>query len=306
MKMKYWTVTFFYILKFMCLMPFSLNSDTMKLKRSTFSEISSIFFCIFLILIDKYVTENLLYTQSVGYDFHVFILINFINNAARLLMIICVFWSIYTTKHTLLIFEKIDFILKNLNKLNARYKYVKSFQSFIKITIAFQAVLMSAHYIFEVVQDKDVTSHKIFYSTIVAVKYLVGSLVVIEINAILLSIKCILSMICRIIKQISIESNETKIDCRICELSEIYRILCEIKKLFAKRFGIPVVAIIIYLFGISIAQYFQTFKALLLFSEDKERKDILSALCLFAWPTFRLFGLIQLFYYVAETMKMVC
>lgn len=68
----------------------------MKLKRSTFSEISSIFFCIFLILIDKYVTENLLYTQSVGYDFHVFILINFINNADNLCFLVNLHHKIYS------------------------------------------------------------------------------------------------------------------------------------------------------------------------------------------------------------------
>lgn len=273
MKLKYWIVTFFYILKFLCLMPVSLNSDTMKLKSSKISEMSSIFFCIFLILIDKYVTENLLYIKSAGYDIHNFRFIDIINNGTYLLMIICVFWSIYKTKHTLLIFEKIEFIQGNLKKLNARYDYVKRFQSFIKVTVAIQAVPIISHYIFQIVQDKAVTSQGLFYLTIVAIKYMIGSVVLIQMNAVLLSIKCILSMISRIINQISLESNEIKIDCRVCELSKIYRTLCEIKKLFAERFSIPVIAIIIYLFAILIAQY--TFKHLKLccsFQKIKKKK----------------------------------
>lgn len=290
-------------------MPFSLNSDTMKLKRSKFSEFSSILFCIFLILIDRYITENVLSIKSIGYDFRDFIFVDFVNNGAHLLMIICVCWTIYTTKQTLLIFEKIDFLLENLNKSN----YEKSFYNFIKITIAIQAVPIISHYIFQVVQDKAVTSNGLFYLTIIAIKYLIGSLVVIQMNAVLLSIKCILSMIRTIIKEISLQRNKelqkmrkNKIDCRVCELSEIYRIICEIKKLFSKRFSIPIIAIIVYFLGILIAQYFQTFKALMFYSKHREEKDILSAFCLFAWPTFRLLGLIQLFYYVSKTMKEVC
>lgn len=308
MKLKCWTVTFFYILKFLCLMPFTLNSDTMKLKRSKFSEFLSIIFCIFLILIDRYITENLLSIKSIGYDFRNFTFVDFVNNGAYLLMLICVIWTIYTTKQTLMIFEKIDFILESLNKSNLRFnsRYEKSFSIFIKITIAFQAVPIISHYIFQVVQDEAVTSNGLFYLTIIAIKYFIGSLVVIQMNAILLSIRCILSMIGQIIKEISLQKNKEQQNCRVCELSEIYRIICEIKKLFSKRFSIPIIAIIVYCLGVLIAQYFQTFKALMVFSKHREDKDILSAVCLFAWPTFRLFVLIQLFYYVTKTMKEVC
>lgn len=147
MKLKLSVTIIFYILSFFCLIPFSFNLKTLKFNFSIKSLLWCIIFSLILILIDPYFEEVVFKTQimeanATGIAARIF------KKGTYIMVLICVYCSIFTINQIFKIINLLKVIFEKLNKFGTDFSESENVLK--KVLIKILAVQISAlivHYI---------------------------------------------------------------------------------------------------------------------------------------------------------------
>lgn len=285
MNLKLGMCAIFYLLKFLCLIPFSLKLNTLKVTFSIKSIIWCIIFSATLIIVDPYM-EQIAYgvVQSLGNILEVML-----SRGSYILILICVYWSIFKIK---LIFKLIKLIkiifekLKNFdNKFDKTNLYLKIYLfKFLIMQITLFSIY-NAYYIYIC----DGTLLGIFlYIPIINLKHLFASSMLIKYDFFLIILRVGFSKINKIIKLNKISEISDRID----ELAEIHFKLCEACDLVGRTFSVPILIFLGYIFLVIETQFFKVYHCLARgsASETTETDEgMLGNICSLVWATLRVY-----------------
>lgn len=277
----------FFILKFLCLIPFSFNLKTFQCKFSFKSIISCVLFSGTLVLIDPYIDQ---YVQQFSFVYSRPEAM--LANATYIMLLVCVYWSIF---HINLIFKLINLFLiifEKLSKYNGIFDISdKTLRQFlIKFTIS-QLLIVSTHYSYHILLYKTNTVGILLMVPVASLKYIFGCSMLIKYDFCLILIKIGFSKINKIIQKTVIQNlnrkNKMVADCetsdQIDDLAEIYAKLYEASVLISRNFSIPILTIMGYIFIMVEAQFIRMFESYASGSKDL----LLRIIILFLWSLIR-------------------
>lgn len=277
----------FFILKFLCLIPFSINLKTFQWKFSFKSIIWCILFSGTLVIINPYIDQ---YVQQFSFVYSMPEAM--LANATYIMFLVCVYWSIFNVNLTFELIKLFLIIFEKLNKYNGIFdvsdKVLKQF--LIKFTIS-QILIVSIHYCYHIFVYKTNTVGVLFMVPVLSLKYIFGCSMLIKYDFCLILIKIGFSKINKIIQQIIIQNkirkNKMAADCetsdQIDDLAEIYAKLCKASVLISRNFSIPILSILLYIFIMVEAQFIRMFESYAAGSKDL----LLRIIILFLWSLIR-------------------
>lgn len=296
-KLKLGVSIIFSILKFVCLIPFSLNLKTLKTDYSKASVIWCVLFSITLIGLDPYF-DSLSYVDQDVYAINVkpeTILMK----GTYIMVLICVYWAIFNIKLIFKLINLIKIIFEKLKKFDENlYENDLVLKQFLMIFIITQIALLVILYSYYLLCTNPSWMGLVLYCHITNIKYLFGSSILIKYNIFLIILRIGFSKINKIIlknvtKRALNQTNFEKMnsDCelsdKIDEIAVIYSKLCEASILISKKFCIPILTFLGYIFLVIETQFFKMYQSIAYETED----GFLGLICLFSWCFVRVFEL---------------
>lgn len=260
MFLKIGIYSYFFVLKFIGLIPYGINLKKLSITHSIKSIVWSAFFGVLLVFLDSYF-EKIAYTGKNPFFGKKVGMSKVLRVTAFLSIFICIYWMVFNIKATFKIFKKLKIVFNYLNKFNVNlnvHTELKSF--FIKFGIT-QLTLILIDYIFYWIHGDAYLFFILIYSPLVGIKFLFQSAVLIKYDFCLCLIKIGFKQINKIIKNklIGIELSKNlykkaQLQCemrdRIDELKIIYFHLFEISELVTKVFSIPVITVMGFIFNV--------------------------------------------------------
>lgn len=278
MNLKLGIFAIFYLLKFLCLIPFSLNFNSLEIKFSIKSIIWCITFSAALITLDPYM-ENIAYGigQSLSHKLEMYL-----SRGSYIVILISVYWSIFNIKIIFKLIYLLGFIFAKLNKFDDRFHKTDLFLKnyLIKfLTIQFTLLLIFIVYYFYICNG---TVLGIFlYVPIINLKHLFASSMLIKYDLFLILLRIGFSKVNTIIKRNKI----SKISDCIDELAKIHFKLCEACYLVSKTFSVPILTFLGYIFLVIETQFFKVFHCVITETDE----GVLGILCMLFWGTLRVY-----------------
>lgn len=309
MKLSTGVLIGFCYIKLLCLIPFDLNLRNVKVKSSKKSICYSICFPVALILIDPYL-ENVYRKKWFQFNDESFSSYIFLMYGTYISTCFCSFWSIFKTDLIFKIIRALKASFDNLNKFNVafNYSYYNTKLFLLKFTIT-QLSLVLLHFIFYVIFFDSFTA-LLLEVPFVAIKYMLASAFLIKFDAFLILLKAQFSHLNKIIKNIKYNpqnkweriKNDCEMSDKIDELARLHFILCEISKMFTKKFSIPMISSLAYIFIVIETQFLQIFSHIAV----RDRQTRLPVIiCIFFWACIRIGELAMVLYDCDDIMKQV-
>lgn len=261
----------FFILKFFGLLPFSIDLNTFEISFSVKSIIWCISFNGALLLIDPYI-ESVAY--MFGNPYGITFSVSTISSKGTYLMILfCVCWSIFNIKLIFKIIKLVQTAFEKLQQFDADLLeidklVIKNISNFIIPQIA--SLLTYVVYFHCILKNG-----KVVLAPLANIKHMFGSLVLVKYDIFLIFLKIGFSKINQIIKSLNNPEDGYVID----ELSEIYSKLCEASILISKKFSIPILLFLGYVFIVIDSKCLEIFRNLAYGMDD----GILTSVCKTVW-----------------------
>lgn len=264
------------ILKFLCLIPYSLNLKTLETKCSIKSILWCIIFSSTLIIVDPYLDEMVFKTYDLSVN-DTGIAQQIFNKVSRSMALFWVYCSIFNLKFIFKIIKLFKTIFKKLSKYDVDYNetaiiWKKLIIQFLTIQIS----IITNHYVYSIYICNGSTPLILFYTLITTVKYMFGSAILIKFNVFLILLKIGFDWIIGKLNLMECEFSDTR---TIDELAEIYFKLCEVSLLVIKMFSIPLLSILLYLFIVIENQLFNIFVSFAM----ETRNGMLGIICIFGY-----------------------
>lgn len=270
MFLKIGIYLYFFLLKFVGLIPFGINLKKLLITQSIKSLIWSIFFGFLILILDSYF-EKIAYTGKDPFFKNNIKISEILRIIVFISIFICIFWIIFNIKATFEIVYKFKIVFNSLNKLNVCLNFHTEIQSFfIKFGIT-QFILTLIDYIYYWKHGDANFLFLIIYTPIVGIKFLFQSAVLIKYDFYLCLIKIGFKQINKIIKinLIGVEFSKNRyrkaqMECEMCdridELKIIYFNLFEISELVTKVFSIPVITVMSFIFNVWETELLQLYR----------------------------------------------
>lgn len=285
----------FSILKFICLIPFSLNLKTLETNNSKILVIWCVLFSATFIGLDPYF-------QSKSYEDKNAFAINvkpetILSKGTYIMVLICVYWAIFNIKLIFKLIKLMQIIFEKLKKCDED-KCESDFilKQFLFNFFLIQIILLVILYTYYILFSNPTWMGIILYCHLTNIKYLFGSSILIKNNIFLIFLRIGFSKINKIIlknvaKKINFTSNFEKMsfDCelsdKIDELAVIYSRLCEASILISKKFSVPILTFLGYIFLVIETQFFKMYQSIVYETEE----GFIGLVCLFSWCFVRVY-----------------
>lgn len=271
MNLKIGIYLYYFVFKFVGLIPYGINFKTILITQSIKSIIWSSVFGVLLLIFDSYLEKIAYIGENAFFRNDVKILV-LLRITAFISIFICNFWIIFNIKITFKIINKFKIVFKNLNKFsvdsNFHHKEIKSFLLKFGIT---QIILALIDYIFYFIHGDVSFLFVLIYSPLVGIKFQFQSAVLIKYDFFLCLLKIGFKQINKIIKNKLIEiklpkniHRKAQLECelmdRIDELKDIYFNLYEISELVTKMFSVPVITVSAFIFNVYVSELLQLYR----------------------------------------------
>lgn len=276
----------FYILKFFCLIPYSLNLKTLKLNFSFKSILWCVIFSLILILVDPYLDEVIyksleLDKNDTGLSARIFI------KGTHIMLLICVYRLIFQinqifkiVKLLKIIFEKLKKFDENISETGLIWKKVLVKMSAVQIT------MIAIHYVYAIHIFDGSVYLLIFCTPITTFTYNIGSAMLLKFNVFCILLRICFSSINKALKRLNYEVSDS-----IDELAQIYCKLCEVSILILRIFQIPILSYLGYFFILMENQFFNMFVSFSM----KTRNGLVGIICLLAFCVLRIIEIVIVF-----------
>lgn len=226
MKLKHSLKIIFFLIKFLCLIPFSLNLKTPKIKFSFKSILWCVIFSSILILVDPYL-ENIAY-KLCFYLKKTGKVQTIQSKGTHSMVLVCVYWTIFNIK----------FIFDKLNKFQDDFNEHLIWKQFLIKFLTCEIFLLIIHFIYYILFCNGSVLGILFCTPITILKYMVATAMLIKFNVFLIFLRIGFSKInCTINKNLTKrrnhigKNNKMSLDCEISdtmdELAAIHFKLCE-------------------------------------------------------------------------------
>lgn len=248
----------FYGLKFVCLIPFSMDIRTFQINFSKLSIIWCVFVSATIIGLDPYF-------DSLSYVDKDVLAINvkpetILSKGTYFMVLICVYWAIFNVKVMFQLINLIKLIFENLQVLDEDlYKNDSIFKQFLLNFFVTQMVLLVILYTYYIIFSSPTWMGLILYCHLTNIKYLFGSSVLLKYNFFITCLRIGFSRMNKIISkmfarntQLTTHFEKMTQDCllsdEIDQLAVVYSRLYETSMLISKKFYIPILTFLAYLF----------------------------------------------------------
>lgn len=278
MNLKFGIYAIFYLLKFLCLIPFSFKLNTLEIKYSIKSIIWCVIFSGALVAIDPFM-ENIAYGigHSLSYRIEMYL-----SRGSYCVFITSVYWSLFNIKTIFKLIKLIKEIFEKLQKFDDKFNKTNFIlKNYLFKFLAMQITLLTIYTVYYIFISNGIILGIFIYIPIINLKHLFASSMIIKYDLFLILIRIGFSKINKIIKSYKISEIS---DC-IEELAEIHFKLCKACNLVTKTFSVPILIFLAYIFLVIETQFFKVFHCII--SESEE--GILGILCLLFWGTLRVY-----------------
>lgn len=259
----------FFVLKFLGLLPFSINLKTFDISFSVKSIIWCILFSGALLLIDPYI-EGVAYMLENPYEIQISIA-TVLSKGTYVMIFFCVYWSIFNIKLLFKIIKLLKTIFTKLKEIDDNFHEldILIFKKLLKFLVL-QIVALGVYFVYF---ENILKVRMLVLAPLTSIKHMFGSFILVKYDICLILLRIGFSKINQIIE--SSEENGNLIS----ELSEIHSKLCEASILISKKFSIPILLYLGYIFIAFESKCFTIFKSFAYGTED----GILGSLCKLIW-----------------------
>lgn len=302
MRLKNGIAIFYYLLKFLSLIPFSISLKTFKTSQSIKSIIWIPIFCVLIFIIEILIgvfanSQQKGFVNVNNFTYGLFI-------TAYCLLLICVTWTIYNSKLNIKIVNELKLVFNHIDKFGVFWDSNRRVKSFLLKFLTSQGLILITDYIYYFLyEDTDLISI-IFCTPIVGIKFLFSSAVLMKYDASLVLVKSGFSRVNNILnrKFIKIETplNEDEIIYWIDELTQTHLKLCDIFEMITNLFSIPIIAIFVFIFFVIESQFLE------LYRNFNSQTRILKLICALSWSLVRFSELVMVFKDGSDVIKKVC
>lgn len=302
MKLKIGIAIFYYLLKFLTLIPFSISLKTFKTSQSIKSIVWTPIFCILIFIIEILIGVFANSQQRGFVDVNEFTYGLFITSYC--LLLICVTWTIFNSKLNIKIVNELKLVFNQIDKFGVFWDSNLRVKNFLFKFLTSQGLIVITDYIYYFLsEDTDMISI-IFYSPIVGIKFLFSSAVLMKYDASLVLVKSGFSRVNNILykKFVKIETplNENEIVYWVDELTQTHLKLCDIFEMITNLFSIPIIAIVLFIFFVIESQF------LVLYKNFNSETRILKLICALSWSVVRFSELVMVFKDGSAVINKVC
>lgn len=242
--------TFYYLLKFLNLITFSLNLKNLVSKPSKKSICYSIVFCVIILIHKIFIGDfaNKLNRSSNSSS-------NSFKDSKRdlfvptlTIVVICIAWSFFTNKLALKLIQNSKLIHQRISDFGVPWNWQQKINKVLFRFFFFQLFKFIVDYnqVFASVKSSIILI--IIYTPILGIKFLYLSGTFIKYDITLILLKSSFAQINKIINEKFVKINNFPNCDEIDELAKIYFNLCEIYKIINKLFSVPIILIVGFVF----------------------------------------------------------
>lgn len=260
----------FFVLKFLGLLPFSINLNTFEISFSIKSIIWCVLFSGALLLIDPYI-EGVAYMLDNPYEITIS-LTTVLSKGTYVMIFFCVYWSIFNVQLLFKIINLFKTIFGKLKEIDDNFHELDIW--IIKKLLKFLVIQIVALGVYFVYFENILKVGMLGLAPLTSIKHMFGSFVLVKYDICLILLRIGFSKINQIIERSNPENGNI-----ISELSEIHSKLCEASILISKKFSIPILLYLGYIFIAFESKCFTIFKYFAYGTKD----GILGSLCKLVW-----------------------
>lgn len=302
MKLLTGVQIFFSIMKILCVIPFSLNFKTMKVKSSKKSIIYSVVLPVTLIVIDPYLEKIFRMKWYKLFNVESFWSLTILVYGTYTVISICIFWSILKTDLIFQIIYSIKASFEKLKIFNITFNYNDDLKHFLLKFSITQSSAVILHYMFYTIFFDSFTA-LLWDVPLVALKYMLTSAFLIKFDVFLNLLKTQISHLNKIIEKICLFVDyDCELSNKIDDLAKIYFNFFEISKMFTKKFSILMILSLGYIFLIIETQFLQMFIHIAN-KESNTRYPVI--ICIFFWACTRFSELAMVLYDCSRIVEKV-
>lgn len=235
----------FYLLKFLNLIPFSLNLKNFDTKPSKKSILYSIVFFVLLFVHHIFIGD---FAFKLNSDYHV--------NHPRYrdlfiptytIIVICITWTIFTNKLSFKLIERSKLIIHRINGLGVPWKCQQKINKILFNFSFFQLCSLILDYTFLFSYGKMSIAMIIFYTPLLALQFAYLSVILMKNYMMIILLKSLFSQVNKIINEKFVKTTNFENEAEaIDELAKIYSTLCEMYVMITKLLSIPLILVVGY------------------------------------------------------------
>lgn len=303
---------YFFLIKFVGLIPYGINFKKMLITPSIKLLVWSSLFGVLLIIVDSYI-EKIAYSGKEAFFKNNVEISQILRLTGFISIFICIYWIIFNIGAIFKIFKNFKTVFNNLSKFNETLNFQTEIKSFLTKFGITQLILILIDYIYYWRHGDGPFLFILIYVPIVGIKFIFQSAVLIKYDFCLCLIKIGFKKVNKIIKNklIGIEFSkniykkvqlEWEMRDKIDELKIIYFNLFEISVLVTRVFSIPVITVMSFIFNVWETELLQLYK------NGNPTELILRLILAIAWSFIRMLELIIVLddgSYIIEKVKFI-
>lgn len=247
MKPKFGIIIFYYFLKFLHLIPFSLNLNNFNAKPSMKSILWSVVFGAACLIHELFI-GNFAYKLRNGSSYGVEVKYSDLFLPATIMLLICIFWNFIKNKLSFKLIKRSKIIFHKISGFGVSWNYQHKINIFLLKYFTTQLINLTVDYFYYFSFTNLPVILIIIYSPVIGFRLMISSAILMKSDLLLILLKNSFSQINKIINEKFVKiRNQQNDDMQredIEELIEIYWNLCKIYKMIMDLIFIPVLLII--------------------------------------------------------------
>lgn len=241
---------FYYFLKFLHLIPFSVNLKNFHTKPSKLSVLWSTIFCTSFVFHDIYI-GNFAYKLK---GTNVLNKYKALDQPSHILTLFCIIWNYYKMKLAFKLIERSKMIFHRINRFSGvPWNLQCKVDKFLIRFFATQTIVSMVDYTFFILYYNNTPLILIIiYAPLIGLKYMIASSILMRYDLLLILLKSSFSQLNKIMNEKFVKVRFVKNDVKIIEdiddLVQIYYKLFEIFEMITQLNAIPLICIVLLIF----------------------------------------------------------